>query len=52
MTTRSPSESTAATTAIAAIFGFLGAYDQKWREASEFVVRRKGLHPGSMSRTR
>jgi hypothetical protein len=29
--------------AIAAIFGFFGAYDQKWRETCEFVVRQKGL---------
>jgi len=26
-----------------ALFGFFGAYDQKWRDASDFVVRRKGL---------
>jgi hypothetical protein len=31
--------------AIAAIFSFLGAYDQKWRETSELVVRQKGLTP-------
>jgi hypothetical protein len=29
--------------AAAAIFTFLGGYDQKWREAADFVVRRKGL---------
>jgi len=31
--------------AIAAIFGFFGSYDQKWRETCEFVVRQKGLTP-------
>jgi hypothetical protein len=30
-------------TAAAAIFGFFGAYDQKWREAGDFVVKHKGL---------
>ena len=32
--------------AVAAIFNFLGAYDQKWRETSEFVVT-EGAHPGA-----
>jgi hypothetical protein len=31
--------------AIAAIFSFLGAHDQKWRETCEFVVRQKKLTP-------
>jgi hypothetical protein len=31
--------------AISAIFSFFGAYDQKWRETSELVVRQKGLMP-------
>jgi hypothetical protein len=31
--------------AISAIFHFFGAYDQKWRETSERVVRQKGLTP-------
>ena len=31
--------------AIAAIFGFVGAYEQKWRETCEFVVRQRGLTP-------
>lgn len=31
--------------AVAAIFRFFGAYDQKWRETSELVVREKGLTP-------
>ncbi|HEY1299681.1 MAG TPA: hypothetical protein VGF07_04240 [Stellaceae bacterium] len=31
--------------AVAAIFRFFGAYDQKWRETSEEVVRQKGLTP-------
>src|SRR5262249_7360561 len=35
--------------AIAAIFNFLGAYDQKWRETSEFVVRQKGLTPAHVN---
>jgi hypothetical protein len=30
---------------IAAIFNFFNAYDQKWRETSEAVVRQKGLTP-------
>ena len=30
---------------IAAIFHFFNAYDQKWRETSETVVREKGLTP-------
>jgi hypothetical protein len=29
--------------AAAAILGFFGGYDQRWREAGEIVVRRKGL---------
>ncbi|MGH7062199.1 MAG: hypothetical protein ACREFH_17550, partial [Stellaceae bacterium] len=32
-------------TAVSAIFRFFGAYDQKWRETSEAVVREKGLTP-------
>lgn len=32
-------------TAVSAIFRFFGAYDQKWRETSELVVREKGLTP-------
>ena len=35
--------------AIAAIFGFVGAYDQKWRETCEFVVRQKGLTPAHVN---
>jgi hypothetical protein len=35
--------------AIAAIFNFLGAYDQKWRETSELVVRQKGLTPAHVN---
>ncbi len=31
--------------AVSAIFRFFGAYDQKWRETSEYVVRQKGLTP-------
>jgi len=31
--------------AIAAIFSFFGAYERKWRETCEFVVRQKGLTP-------
>jgi len=30
---------------IASIFGFFGAYDQKWRQTCEFVIRQKGLTP-------
>ena len=36
-------------TAIAAIFSFFGAYDQKWRETCEFVVRQKGLTPAHVN---
>jgi hypothetical protein len=35
--------------AIAAIFGFFGGYDQKWRETCEFVVRHKGLTPAHVT---
>jgi hypothetical protein len=35
--------------AIAAIFGFFGAYDQKWRETCELVVRQKGLTPAHVN---
>ena len=35
--------------AVAAIFNFLGAYDQKWRETSELVVRQKGLTPAHVN---
>jgi hypothetical protein len=35
--------------AIAAIFGFFSAYDQKWRETCEFVVRQKGLTPAHVN---
>jgi hypothetical protein len=35
--------------AIAAIFNFLSAYDQKWRETSEFVVRQKKLTPAHVN---
>jgi len=35
--------------AIAAIFKFFGAYEQKWRETSEFVVRQKGLTPAHVN---
>jgi hypothetical protein len=34
---------------IAAIFGFFGAYDQKWRESCEFVVRQEGLTPAHVN---
>jgi hypothetical protein len=30
---------------IASIFGFFGAYDQKWRQTCEYVIRQKGLTP-------
>jgi hypothetical protein len=35
--------------AVAAIFNFLGANDQKWRETSELVVRQKGLTPAHVN---
>jgi hypothetical protein len=35
--------------AIAAIFDFFGAYEKKWRETSEFVVRQKGLTPAHVN---
>jgi hypothetical protein len=35
--------------AISAIFNFLGACDQRWRDASEFVVRQKGLTPAHVT---
>lgn len=35
--------------AIAAIFGFLGANDQKWRDTCEFVVRQKKLSPAHLN---
>ena len=35
--------------AVAAIFNFLSAYDQKWRETSEFVVRQKRLTPAHVN---
>jgi len=35
--------------AIAAIFGFFGAYEQKWRQTCEFVVRQKGLTPAHVN---
>src|SRR5271165_3695199 len=35
--------------AIAAIFGFFSAYEQKWRETCEFVVRQKGLTPAHVN---
>ena len=35
--------------AIAAIFGFFGAYEQKWRETCELVVRQKGLTPAHVN---
>ncbi len=35
--------------AIATIFSFFGAYDQKWRETCEFVVRQKGLTPAHVN---
>jgi hypothetical protein len=35
--------------AIAAIFGFINAYEQKWRETCEFVVRRKELTPAHVN---
>jgi len=34
---------------IASIFGFFGAYDQKWRQTCEFVVRQKGLTPAHVN---
>ena len=34
---------------IAAIFGFLGAYEKKWRETCELVVRQKGLTPAHVT---
>jgi len=33
----------------AAIFSFFGAYEQKWRETCEFVVRQKGLTPAHVN---
>jgi hypothetical protein len=35
--------------AIAAIFSFFGAHDQKWRETCEFVVRQKKLTPAHVN---
>ena len=35
--------------AIAAIFGFFGSYDQKWRETCAFVVGQRGLTPAHFS---
>lgn len=35
--------------AISAIFQFFGAYDRKWRETSEHVVREKGLTPAHLN---
>jgi hypothetical protein len=35
--------------AIAALFSFFGAYEQKWRETSEFVVRQKGMTPAHVN---
>ena len=35
--------------AIAGIFNFLGAYDQKWRETSDLVVRQKKLTPAHVN---
>jgi hypothetical protein len=35
--------------AIAAIFDFIGAYEKKWRETSEFVVRQKRLTPAHVN---
>jgi hypothetical protein len=35
--------------AISAIFNFFNAYDQKWRETCEAVVRQKGLTPAHVS---
>jgi hypothetical protein len=34
---------------ISAIFNFFGAYDRKWRETSDFVVRKKGLTPAYLN---
>jgi len=34
---------------ISAIFNFFGAYDQKWRETSDYVVRQKGLTPAYLN---
>jgi hypothetical protein len=42
-----PAECDAAT--IASIFAFFGAYDQKWRQTCEFVVRQKGLTPAHVN---
>jgi len=36
-------------TAISAIFNFFNAYDQKWRETCEVVVRQKGLTPAHVN---
>ncbi len=35
--------------AIAAIFNFFRAYDQKWRDVSEQIVRKKGLTPAHLN---
>ena len=35
--------------AISGIFNFLGSYEQKWRETSEFVTRQKGLTPAHVN---
>ena len=35
--------------ATAAIFSFFGAYEKKWRETCEFVVRQKGLTPAHLN---
>jgi hypothetical protein len=34
---------------IASIFAFFAAYDQKWRQTCEFVVRHKGLTPAHVN---
>jgi len=35
--------------ATAAIFSFFGAYEKKWRETCDFVVRQKGLTPAHLN---
>jgi hypothetical protein len=35
--------------ATAAIFNFFGAYEKKWRETCDFVVRQKGLTPAHIN---
>lgn len=42
-------QSSCSNATISELFATLAAYDQKWREASEFVARQKGLAPMQLS---